>query len=108
MTKTDPRRLVCFGMLWIGAVSLWRMGSTTGMTFWQVSVPLMLMGLGLPFLCLPITANALASVDESETASAAGLMKFLRTLSGAFATSITYGVGDADVCCACRARGASR
>ena len=89
MTKVDPRRLVCFGMLWIGAVSLWRMGSTTDMTFWQVSVPLMLMGLGLPFFFLPITAHALASVDESETASAAGLMNFLRTLSGAFATSIT-------------------
>jgi len=53
-----------------------------------VSVPLMLMGLGLPFFFLPITAHALASVDESETASAAGLMNFLRTLSGAFATSI--------------------
>ena len=88
MTKVDPRRLVCFGMLWIGAVSIWRMGATTDMTFWQVSVPLMLMGLGLPFFFLPITAHALASVDESETASAAGQMNFLRTLSGAFATSI--------------------
>ncbi|MGH8236862.1 MAG: hypothetical protein ACREXP_07535 [Steroidobacteraceae bacterium] len=58
------------------------------MTFWQVSVPLMLLGLGLPIFFLPITAHALASVDESETASAAGLMSFLRTLSGAFATSI--------------------
>ena len=28
------------------------------------------------------------NVDESETASAAGLMTFLRTLSGAFATSL--------------------
>jgi DHA2 family multidrug resistance protein len=88
MTKVDPRRLVCFGMLWIAGVSIWRMGATTDMTFWQVSVPLMLLGLGLPFFFLPITAHALASVDERETASAAGLMNFLRTLSGAFATSI--------------------
>jgi DHA2 family multidrug resistance protein len=88
MAKVDPRRLVCFGMLWIAAVSIWRMGATTDMTFWQVSVPLMLLGLGLPFFILPVTAHALASVDESETASAAGLMNFLRTLSGAFATSI--------------------
>jgi DHA2 family multidrug resistance protein len=89
MTKVDPRRLVCFGLVWIAAVSVWRVGATTDMTFWQVSVPLMLLGLGLPFFFLPITAHALASVDERETASAAGLMNFLRTLSGAFATSIT-------------------
>lgn len=88
MAKVDPRRLVCFGLLWIAAVSIWRVGATTDMTFWQVSVPLMLLGLGLPFFFLPITAHALASVAESETASAAGLMNFLRTLSGAFATSI--------------------
>jgi MFS family permease len=106
MTKVDPRRLVCFGMLWIGAVSLWRMGSTTDMTFWQVSVPLMLMGLGLPFFFLPITAHALASVDESETASAAGLMNFLRTLSGAFATiDHDDGLGEQHVC---QPRGARR
>jgi MFS transporter, DHA2 family, multidrug resistance protein len=88
MAKTDPRRLVCFGLLWIAAITIWRVGATTDMTFWQISVPLMLLGLGLPFFFLPITAHALASVDENETASAAGLMNFLRTLSGAFATSI--------------------
>src|SRR4026208_2225268 len=80
MTKVDPRRLVCFGMLWIAGVSIWRMGATTDMTFWQVSVPLMLLGLGLPFFFLPITAHALASVDESETASPAGLLNFFGRL----------------------------
>ena len=34
MAKVDPRRLVCFGMLWIAAVSIWRVGATTDMTFW--------------------------------------------------------------------------
>jgi DHA2 family multidrug resistance protein len=71
MTKVDPRRLVCFGMLWIGAVSLWRMGATTDMTFWQVSVPLMLLGLGLPFFFLPITAHPdlAGQVDRSGEAN---------------------------------------
>jgi DHA2 family multidrug resistance protein len=46
------------------------------------------MGLGMPFFFVPITVLALGSVDEPETASAAGLMNFLRTLSGAVATSI--------------------
>lgn len=58
------------------------------MTYWQVAVPLMAMGLGIPFFFVPTTGLAMASVDEEEMASAAGLMNFLRTLSGAFATSL--------------------
>jgi MFS transporter, DHA2 family, multidrug resistance protein len=58
------------------------------MTFWDVAVPLMAMGLGLPFFFIPTTGLAMASVDEAEMASAAGLMNFLRTLSGAIATSV--------------------
>jgi DHA2 family multidrug resistance protein len=58
------------------------------MSFWQISGPLLAMGLGLPFFFVPVTTLALASVEEHETASAAGLMNFLRTLSGAVATSI--------------------
>jgi DHA2 family multidrug resistance protein len=100
MTKLDPRKLVCCGLVWIAAVSIWRVGATTDMTFWQISVPLMLLGLGLPFFFLPITAHALASVDESETASAAGLMNFLRTLSGAFATSLATTAWESDTAAA--------
>ena len=42
----------------------------------------------MPFFFVPLTALALASVDLEEIASAAGLMSFLRTLSGALATSV--------------------
>jgi DHA2 family multidrug resistance protein len=38
---------------------------------------------------VPLTSLSLGSVTEKETASAAGLQNFLRTLSGAVATSIT-------------------
>jgi len=55
---------------------------------WQISSLLLLQGLGMPFFFVPLTGLALASVDEPETASAAGLMNFCRTVSGAFATSL--------------------
>jgi DHA2 family multidrug resistance protein len=87
-TKVDPRKLVFFGLTWLGGVLALRTFATTDMTFWQISGPLLAMGLGLPFFFVPITTLALASVDEHETASAAGLMNFLRTLSGAVATSV--------------------
>jgi DHA2 family multidrug resistance protein len=87
-TKVDPRKLVFFGLMWLCGVLALRTIGTTDMSFWQISGPLLAMGLGLPFFFVPVTTIALASVDENETASAAGLMNFLRTLAGAVATSI--------------------
>ncbi|RKT60832.1 DHA2 family multidrug resistance protein [Azonexus fungiphilus] len=86
--KVDPRKLVFWGVLWLGIICLWRTVATTDMGYWEIALPLMAMGLGLPFFFVPLTGLAMASVDEPEMASAAGLMNFLRTLSGAFATSL--------------------
>lgn len=86
--KMDPRKLVFVGVLWLGLMTLYRTVATTDMTYWDVALPLMLLGLGMPFFFIPSTAAALASVDEAETNSAAGLMNFMRTLSGAIATSM--------------------
>lgn len=86
--KVDSRKLVFGGVVWMGSVTLWRTVATTDMGFWNVAVPLMAMGLGLPFFFITTTALAIASVKEREMDSAAGLMNFLRTLSGAFATSL--------------------
>jgi MFS transporter, DHA2 family, multidrug resistance protein len=86
--KVDPRKLVFGGVLWLGIVCLWRTVATTDMGYWEVALPLMAMGLGMPFFFIPLTGLAMGSVEETEMASAAGLMNFLRTLSGAFATSL--------------------
>lgn len=92
--KVDPRKLVFGGVFWLGLITLWRTVATTDMTYWDISLPLMLMGLGLPFFFVPLTGLAMASVEPREMASAAGLMNFLRTLSGAFATSLITTVWD--------------
>jgi DHA2 family multidrug resistance protein len=86
--KVDPRKLIFGGLMWLAFVTALRAVATTDMTYWQIAHPLILMGLGLPFFFVPLTALALGSVEEHETASAAGLQNFLRTLSGAVATSI--------------------
>jgi DHA2 family multidrug resistance protein len=87
-TKVDPRKLVFFGLMWLCGILAIRSIGSTDMSFWQISLPLLFMGIGLPFFFVPVTTIALASVEEHETASAAGLMNFLRTLAGAVATSI--------------------
>jgi len=92
--RLDPRKLVFFGVLWMGFDTLWRSVATTDMGFWDIALPLVVLGFALPFFFIPTTALALASVEEREMDSAAGLMNFLRTLSGAFATSLVTTVWD--------------
>lgn len=88
MAKVDSRKLIFGGVVWLGIVTLWRTIATTDMDYWQIAIAQMAMGLGLPFFFVPLSGLAMASVNESEMASAAGLMNFLRTLSGAIATSM--------------------
>jgi DHA2 family multidrug resistance protein len=92
--KFDPRRIVFAGLIWIGGVTLLRTALTNDVTYWQIALPMVLMGVGLPLFFVPLTALGLGSVDEKETASAAGLQNFLRTMSGAITTSIVTTVWD--------------
>jgi DHA2 family multidrug resistance protein len=86
--KVDPRRLIFLGVFWLGIVTFWRSFATTDMGYWDIAIPLMLMGFGLPFFFIPTTGLALASVEPREMDNAAGLMNFLRTLAGAAAVSL--------------------
>jgi DHA2 family multidrug resistance protein len=58
MTKVDPRRLVFCGLLWLAFIMIVRAQATSDMTYWQILVPLLLMGAGLPFFFVPLTALA--------------------------------------------------
>ncbi len=86
--RFDPRWLIFIGCFWLGADTLWRSVATTDMDYWTIVIPLFFMGVGMPMYYVPLTGLAMGSVNEEETASAAGLMNFVRTISGAFATSL--------------------
>ncbi|MCX8477078.1 MAG: DHA2 family efflux MFS transporter permease subunit [Sphingomonas sp.] len=93
-TKVDPRALVCFGILWLGVTSLLRVHWNSGADFWTLALPQLLQGFGMPFFFIPLTTLALAAVEPEETASAAGVMSFLRTMAGAIGTSISATIWD--------------
>jgi DHA2 family multidrug resistance protein len=86
--KVDARKLVFIGVLWLGAVAFVRGQATTEMTFMDVMLPMLAMGVGMPLFFVPLSGLALSSVDPEEMAGAAGLMNFARTLTGAFAVSV--------------------
>jgi DHA2 family multidrug resistance protein len=87
--KVDPRILVSGGIVWLSVTSLTRVfWWTSGADFWTLALPQLIQGAGMPFFFIPVTTLALGAVDDDEMASAAGLMNFLRTMSGAIATAI--------------------
>ncbi|MFM6932118.1 MAG: DHA2 family efflux MFS transporter permease subunit [Novosphingobium sp.] len=88
-TRVDPRILVCFGILWLGMTALLRSHWNTQADFWTLATPQLIMGFGMPFFFVPLMTLALAAVEPEETASAAGVMNFLRTMAGAIGTSIS-------------------
>lgn len=86
--KFDRRLLISGGLFWLAGVTALRFSGTTDMAYWQIAFPLMIMGLGMPFFFISVSGMALASVDDDETASAAGLLNFCRSLLAAFAVSV--------------------
>jgi DHA2 family multidrug resistance protein len=86
--RVDPRRLIFMGCLWLGLVTFWRAHASADMSYLVICIPLFFMGVGMPMYYVPLTGLAMGSVNEEETASAAGLMNFVRTIAGAIATSL--------------------
>lgn len=87
-SKVDLRLLVFGGILWLGMVSWLRAGWTADADFWTLSFPQMVQGFGMPFFFIAATALGLSAVEPRETASAAGVMSFMRTMAGAIGASI--------------------
>jgi DHA2 family multidrug resistance protein len=86
--RVDPRVLIFVGCLWLGLITFWRADATPDMSYLLICIPMFFMGVGMPMYYVPLTGLAMGSVKEEETASAAGLMNFVRTISGAIATSL--------------------
>jgi DHA2 family multidrug resistance protein len=91
ISRVDPRLIMSTGLVIIAADTLYRATFNTDMTFGQIVPAQLALGLGMPLFFVPMMSLSMASVKPAETASASGLINFLRTMSGAFATAIiTY------------------
>lgn len=86
--RIDARLVVCLGIVGLGLISVWRMGFTPDVTFAQMAWPTLVTGPFMVMFFVPVTGLAMASVEPDEQANAAGLSNFMRTLAGAFATSL--------------------
>jgi DHA2 family multidrug resistance protein len=92
LTKVDIRWLVTGGVLWMAAMSFVRTWWTSGADFWTIGLPVLAQGAAIPFLMIPLTNATMSSVLPEESASAAGLQNFTRTMAVAISTSIVLTV----------------
>ena len=86
--RVDARLIISLGILWLAASWCGGWASTPDVTFLQMALPTLLTGPAMVMFFVPVTGLAMASVDPDEQANAAGLSNFMRTLAGAFATSL--------------------
>ncbi|MCJ2184430.1 DHA2 family efflux MFS transporter permease subunit [Novosphingobium sp. 1949] len=88
MQKVDPRAIVFAGVSWLAFCAYLRTYWSTDSTLWEIAFPQLIQGVGMACMIVPLTSIGLASVDPEETASAAGITNFGRTLAGAIGTSV--------------------
>ena len=88
LVKYDPRIILTGGVLWVGGATLLRIDWTSSADFATLVLPQVIMGLGMPFFFVTVTAMSMGAVPPAELASGAGLQNFLRTIGIAISTSI--------------------
>lgn len=90
VNKIDVRYMMTAGVLWLSFVAFLRtQWWTSGTDFWTLAFPQFLQGFGLPLFMIPLTTITLGAVNQDETASAAGMQNFLRTMAIAISTSMS-------------------
>lgn len=92
--KVDLRLMMTAGLLWLCAMSAIRMQWTTDGDFWTFAVPSLLQGAGMPLFFLGVMTYGMVSVPVQDTAAAAGLLSFVRTVSGAIGTAAATSTWD--------------
>jgi DHA2 family multidrug resistance protein len=88
LSRVDPRAMMSAGLAILAGVTLWRTSFAQNITFWQLALPQLITGLGMPLFFVPLLGLSVAAVPPRQTASAAGLVNFIRTMSGAFGTAL--------------------
>jgi len=88
ISRVDPRALMSLGLTIIAGTTLYRVTFAQNISFGELIPPQIAYGLGMPMFFVPLMSVSMSSVPPEQTATAAGLVNFLRSMSGAFATAI--------------------
>jgi DHA2 family multidrug resistance protein len=96
LQTVDARLIAFLGLAGLGLLNALRMGFDSDVTFLQMAPITLLYGPFMVMYFIPLNGLTIASVRPDEQANAAGLSNFMRTLAGAFATSLVQTVWSDD------------
>jgi DHA2 family multidrug resistance protein len=88
VTRTDPRLLLCFGVLMNALATLLMSHVTLTSDFWSLAWPRMIQGIGMGFIFVPLQTLALSSVSVSQLANATALFSVVRNIGGSAGVAI--------------------
>ncbi|MFO1376195.1 MAG: DHA2 family efflux MFS transporter permease subunit [Steroidobacteraceae bacterium] len=94
MHRLDLRLWSSFSFAVFAAVAFWNSHFNTDVTFAQIVIPRLMMGLGVATFFVPLTALTLSAIPPQLLPSATGLSNFTRILAGSFGTSLTITLWD--------------
>jgi len=86
--KIDPRLVVCFGLLGLASIHIWRMSFNPEVTFLQMAWPTFFTGPFLVMFIVPVTGLCMKAVPPEKRPTAAGMANFMRALASSFAVSL--------------------
>ena len=94
MNKLDLRVWASMSFAVFAGVSYWNSQFNTDVTFWQLVIPRLIMGIGVSAFFVPLMSLTLSDIPPHLLASAAGLSNFIRILGGSFGTSLSITLWD--------------
>ncbi len=97
MSKIDPRLMMSAGLAILAAAIYARTGFALNIGFTQMILPQLAVGLGIPLFFVPLMTLSMGAVRPNETASASGLINFLRTIASAIATALVVAAWNGNI-----------
>lgn len=87
-SKTDPRRLIFFGLI-VGALTMFDLsGLNLNAGYWDIFWPQVFQGVALAFLFVPLTAASMASIAKEKMGNATSIFNLMRNIGGSFGIAI--------------------
>ena len=86
--KTDPRRLLFFGLI-VGSLTMFDLsGLNLNAGYWNILWPQVFQGVALSFLFIPLMALSMASISKEKMGNATSIFNLMRNIGGSFGIAI--------------------
>lgn len=87
-SKTDPRRLLIFGLI-LGAITMFDLsGLNLNAGYWNILWPQVFQGIALSFLFIPLMAASMAHISKERMGNATSIFNLTRNIGGSLGIAL--------------------